>query len=211
MDQNNEILRQLEKKYFGMDTALNYKNSYQLLVAAMLSAQSTDERVNLITANLFIYYGNAENMSNLTQNSLEEKIKSIGLYHNKAKNILAMSKMLLKKYHGELPTTREQLMELPGVGRKTANIILANVYGIPAIAVDTHVFRVSNRLGLANASTPEKTELQLMKNIPQENWSDAHHWLIWHGRKICHARKPECKNCFLQTLCPYAHNLIFDI
>lgn len=203
MHDKNKILAKLEEYYFDRGTALNYLTPYQLLVAVMLSAQSTDERVNLVTGELFKTHGTPNSIHKLSQNKLEAKIKSIGLYHTKSKNILAMTQEILIKYHGELPQTLEELIALPGVGRKTANIILAEVFGKPAIAVDTHVFRVANRLGLAQAKTVEKTELQLMENIPQEKWVRAHHWLIWHGRKICHARKPACIECFLKDLCSF--------
>ena len=135
---------------------------------------------------------------------MESYIKTVGLYHTKAKNVLASSKILAEKYGGNVPDTREEFMILPGVGRKTANVVLSIAKGVPAIAVDTHVFRVSNRLGLAKAENVLDTEKQLMKNIPQEKWSDAHHWLIWHGRKICKARNPLCGECPLIEVCKYA-------
>ena len=142
-------------------------------------------------------------MARLSAQELEPYIKTVGLYHTKARNIVAASKLIAEKYGGEIPTTREELMKLPGVGRKTANVVLSIVTDFPAIAVDTHVFRVSNRLGLAHAGNVLETEKQLMKNIPQEKWADAHHWLIWHGRKICKARKPLCEQCPLKDYCEY--------
>lgn len=198
-----KILCLLSQEYFDMGTALNYQTPYQLLVAVILSAQSKDERVNIVTKDLFQIYGTPEKILELNHSELEELIKTIGLFHTKSKNILAMTKILVDSLKGEIPNTLEELIRLPGVGRKTANVILAEVFNKPAIAVDTHVFRVANRIGLANASNPEKTEMQLMENIPQDRWIKAHHWLIWHGRKICHARKPECQSCFLASLCPY--------
>lgn len=157
---------------------------------------------------MFQQYGTPQKMIKLKQQELEELIKSIGLYHTKSKNILAMTQMLLEHYNGDIPNTLEGLTKLPGVGRKTANVILAVVFNIPALAVDTHVFRVANRLGLADAKTPEKTEMQLMENIPKEKWSEAHHWLIWHGRKICYSRSPQCQLCFLTENCLYFKNAI---
>ena len=206
MVDRDKILYLLNETYHDMGTALNYQTPYQLLVAVILSAQSTDDRVNIVTKDLFELNGTPHTMLELNQTQLEDLIKSIGLYHTKSKNILAMTKILVERLKGELPNTLEELTELPGVGRKTANIILAEIFRKPAIAVDTHVFRVANRLGLAHANTPEKTELQLMENIPRSKWSASHHWLIWHGRKICHARKPECEICFLSDLCTYLHN-----
>lgn len=204
---SDKILYLLNQTYHDMGTALNYQTPYQLLVAVILSAQSTDDRVNIITKDLFESNGTPDTMLELNQIQLEDLIKSIGLYHTKSKNILAMTKILVESFKGQIPDTLEELIVLPGVGRKTANIILAEVFNKPAIAVDTHVFRVANRLGLAHANTPEKTEFQLMENIPRDKWSASHHWLIWHGRKICHARKPECALCFLSDLCPYFQNI----
>jgi len=203
-----EILINLKKNYPRVKTALRFNNPFELLIATILSAQSTDKQVNKITAVLFAKYPQPSSLSKLTPQQLEEEIKSIGLYKNKSKNIIATCKILLDKYNGQVPQTREELMELPGVGRKTANVVLSNAFQIPAIAVDTHVFRVANRLGLATSNTPEETEEQLMEAIPQEDWSDAHHWLIWHGRLVCKARKPECDKCRLNYLCrEYNSNL----
>jgi len=197
------LLFLLEKTYGGTETALSYKTPFQLLVATMLAAQSTDVRVNIVTKELFAKYPTAQKMAELSVAQLEAYIQTVGLYHTKAKNILATSKILAENYDGDIPATREELMKLPGVGRKTANVVLSIAKGVPAIAVDTHVFRVSNRLGLADADNVLETEKQLMKNIPQEKWSEAHHWLIWHGRKICRARKPLCAECPLKTYCVY--------
>ncbi len=197
------ILAQLEKTYGGTSTALEYGTPFQLLVSTMLAAQSTDKRVNIVTKSLYTDYPDAQSMSRLDVKELEEKIKTVGLYKSKAKNILATCKILNEKYEGRVPTTREELVQLPGVGRKTANVVLSITTNFPAIAVDTHVFRVSNRLGLANAKDVLNTELQLMKNIPDDKWSAAHHWLIWHGRKICKAQKPLCNECPLNLFCRY--------
>ncbi len=198
-----EVLRILEQVYGGTNTALNFKTPFQLLVSTMLAAQSTDKRVNIVTRDLFRDYPDAASMKNLTEEQLQEYIKTVGLYKAKAKNILAMARILDERYQGDIPSTREELMQLPGVGRKTANVVLSIAKNVPAIAVDTHVFRVSNRIGLARADNVLKTEKQLMQHIPQEKWSQAHHWLIWHGRKVCKARLPLCGQCPIAHLCLY--------
>jgi len=199
----NEVLRILEEEHGGSKTALNYQSPFQLLVATMLAAQSTDKRVNMITPKLFQDYPDAASMSRLSEEELQEYIKTVGLYKAKAKHILQTSKILAAQYDGDIPATREALMQLPGVGRKTANVVLSIAKRVPAIAVDTHVFRVSNRIGLARADNVLETEKQLMQNIPREKWSNAHHWLIWHGRKICRARNPLCDQCPVAHLCLY--------
>jgi endonuclease III len=197
------VLELLENYYRNTKTALDYGTPFQLLISTMLAAQSTDKRVNMVTKDIFPIYSKASDFIKLSQGELEELIKSIGLYKSKAKNILATCNILVEQFNNEIPTTREELIKLPGVGRKTANVVLSITTDFPAIAVDTHVFRVSNRIGLASAKDVLKTEEDLMKNIPREKWSDAHHWLIWHGRQICSARKPMCENCFLNHLCLY--------
>jgi endonuclease-3 len=200
--QQGLILDRLEKIYAGSRSALQYDSPFQLLVAVILSAQTNDNQVNRITATLFEQYPDAEAFAALTTEQLEPLINSCGLYKSKAKNIIATSKLLLEKFQGEVPQTKEELLSLPGVGGKTANVILSVAFGIPALAVDTHVFRVANRLGLAAAKTATQTEKALTALIPREKWADAHHWLIWHGRRICHARKPQCSICPLAELCP---------
>jgi endonuclease III len=207
MENYKRILDILNKDYSGAQCALNFKTPYELLIATILSAQCTDVRVNIITDELFKEYNTPEKMVMLTEEELGEKIKSCGFYKNKSKNILATSRTILENHKREVPNTMEELIKLPGVGRKTANVVLSNAFGVPAIAVDTHVFRVSNRLGLAKGNTPEEVEEQLMKNIPREMWSDAHHYLIWHGRKICKARKPECESCNLAPFCRSFNNM----
>ena len=197
------ILAALEKKYKGTTTMLHYNSPFELLCAVILSAQCTDERVNKVTARIFPRLNTPEKMGALTQAQMEAEIHDCGLFRAKAKNLLGMCHMLLEKYHGQLPKDIPSLRELPGVGQKTANVVGSIVYHIPAIAVDTHVFRVSNRLGLAKGADPLETEHELQKVIPKENWSDAHHWLIWHGRLVCKARKPLCKGCVCVDLCPY--------
>jgi endonuclease-3 len=202
-----KILDILSEEYKGANCALNFHSSYELLIATILSAQCTDERVNIVTSELFKEYNTPEKMVTLTEEELGEKVRSCGFYKNKAKNILGASRDILMKHKGEVPKTMEELIELPGVGRKTANVVLSNAFGVPAIAVDTHVFRVSNRLGLAKGKTPEEVEEALMKNVPRDMWSDAHHYIIWHGRKICNARKPNCSQCSLAPHCEYNEGL----
>ena len=198
-----KVLELLKKEYNNTTTALDFGTSFQLLISTILSAQSTDKRVNIVTKNLFRDYPNAGSFLTLSLEEMEEKIKTVGLYKTKAKNVLATCRLLVDKYDGNVPESREALMELPGVGRKTANVVLSIATDFQAIAVDTHVFRVSNRIGLAEAKDVRQTEEDLMKNIPQKDWSDAHHWLIWHGRKICRARNPLCEECFLTEFCKY--------
>lgn len=203
MENYKMIIMMLEKEYNGMGCALNYNSPFELLVATMLSAQTTDVTVNKATNVLFEKYNKPEDFAAITTEELESYIKSCGFYKNKAKNIIEASKKIQEEYSGKVPDTLEELIKLPGVGRKTANVVLSNAFDKDAIAVDTHVFRVSNRIGLANAKDAYKTEEQLMENIPKEYWSRAHHWLIWHGRKICTARKPKCDNCPIKSLCNY--------
>lgn len=199
----NEVLALLGQAYPDARCVLNYKTPFQLLVATMLSAQTTDKTVNRVTESLFTEYPGIEDFLQLRQEELELKIREIGLYRNKAKNILAMCTVLMTQHDGEVPQTMEQLLSLPGVGRKTANVVLSNAFNVPAIAVDTHVFRVSNRIGLAAAENVLDTELQLLDGIPRDLWSSAHHWLIWHGRKICDAKKPKCGLCMITQYCHY--------
>lgn len=197
-----KILSLLEDTYRGSGTALNYRNPFELLIATILSAQSTDNQVNKITEKLFIKYPDPQAFSRIKDEELAEEIKGVGLYKNKARNILAAVNIILKEYGGQVPREREELMKLPGVGRKTANVVMANAFGLPAIGVDTHVFRVANRMGLVKGKNPLEVEEQLMQLIPREKWADAHHWLIWHGRKVCGAKKPLCQRCPVSELCP---------
>lgn len=199
----DEILKILSKTYPNAKCALNFNSPYELLISTILSAQCTDVRVNQVTEELYKQYNTPEKMITLTEEELGEKIKSCGFYKNKSKNILGATKSILEKYNGKVPDTMEELIELPGVGRKTANVVLSNAFGVPAIAVDTHVFRVSNRLGIARGDNPEQVEKELMKNVPRDMWSDTHHYLIWHGRQICKARKPKCEECPLVPYCEY--------
>ena len=198
-----EVLEILNETYIGAKCGLDFTNHYELLVSTILSAQCTDVRVNIITKELYKEYNTPEAMITLSVEELGEKVKSCGFYHNKSKNILAATKIIIEKHNGKVPGTMEELLELPGVGRKTANVVLSNAFGIPAIAVDTHVFRVSKRIGLAKGKDVEDVEQELMKNIPKKMWSDAHHYIIWHGRKICKARKPNCEECPIAPHCEF--------
>ncbi|MDF2674445.1 MAG: nth [Clostridiales bacterium] len=201
MNSTMNILAELEKSYGDMGCALDYGTPFELLIATMLSAQTTDVTVNKATEVLFKVYNKPEDFAVLSQEELESYIRTCGFYKTKAKNIINTSRKIISEYNGKVPDTLEELTKLPGVGRKTANVVLSNAFGKDAIAVDTHVFRVSNRLGLADAKDVEKTEEHLMKNIPRKYWSRAHHWLIWHGRKVCIARKPKCDICSLKEYC----------
>lgn len=196
-----KILDELAKLYPNAGTTLEFATPFQLLIATMLSAQSTDKQVNKITSSLFRKYKNPYDFASLTSDQLEGLIKGCGLFHGKSKNIIAASRILVEKYNGSVPEDLESLTELPGVGRKTANVVLSNAFGKDAIAVDTHVLRVANRLGLAHSKTPLGTEMDLQKAIPRELWSKAHHWLITHGRQVCSARNPRCGECTLQPWC----------
>jgi endonuclease III len=200
----SKILEILEETYRNTTTALNFQTPFQLLVSTMLAAQSTDVRVNIVTKDFFAKYPDAKSMAQLSVDEIIEWIKTVGLYKTKAKNLATTCKILSEKYGDDIPDTREELVKLPGVGRKTANVVLSIAKGVPAIAVDTHVFRLSNRIGLAKAKDVLKTEEQLMKNIPRDKWSEAHHWLIWHGRKICKARRPLCEECPIKDYCDFS-------
>lgn len=196
-------LNELERLYPDAKPALRYTTPYELLVAVILSAQCTDERVNKVTEKLFERYSTPQAMITLTQTELERYIFSCGFYRMKAEHILSASHDILDKFGGKVPETVEELMSLAGVGKKTANVVYSVAFGGDAIAVDTHVFRVSNRLGLAKGDTPLKVEAGLNKAIPKEDWSKAHHQMIWHGRKVCHSQRPDCGNCTLRQFCDY--------
>ncbi|MBQ7913267.1 MAG: endonuclease III [Clostridia bacterium] len=197
-------LAELEKLYYGAKPALKFSTPYELLVAVILSAQCTDERVNKVTEVLFQAHNTPSSMLALTQTELEKFIFSCGFYRMKAEHILSASRDILEKFGGEVPNTVEELMSLAGVGKKTANVVYSVAFGGDAIAVDTHVFRVSNRLGLAKGNTPLEVEAGLNKAIPKCDWSKAHHWLIYHGRRVCHSQRPDCENCTLRAFCDYA-------
>lgn len=204
MKQNNlDIINTLSDVYNEPKCELNFSNNYELLVAVILSAQCTDKRVNQVTAKLFEKFNTPEKMIKLSQEELEDKIRSCGFFHNKAKHILEMSRELIEKYNGIVPSNKESLKNLAGVGEKTANVVLAVGFNIPAIAVDTHVFRVSNRLGLANAESVEKTQQQLEKILPKNKWINMHYMLVLHGRYVCKSQKPKCGECKLQKFCNF--------
>lgn len=200
------VLNILSELYPDPRTELHFSTPFQLLVATMLSAQTTDRQVNFITDSLFRKYELPEEFAALSPAGLENEIKSCGLYKTKARHIIDTSRILVKDYGSNVPDNFDELVKLPGVGRKTANVVLANAFGKDTIAVDTHVFRVANRLGLAAASTPEKTEEELMKAIPAGLRNKAHHWLIFHGRGTCRARKPKCDECQIKHYCKYFNN-----
>ena len=203
MTRNQQILAELERLYPNAGPELHFTNPFETLIATMLSAQCTDKQVNKVTEKLFARFQTPAQLAALTPEELEPWIKGCGVYHNKAKNIVNGCRILGERYGGEVPADWEALQTLPGVGRKTANVVYANAFGGDCIAVDTHVFRVSNRLGLANAKNVLKTELQLQEAIPKSDWSKAHHWLIYHGRRVCHARNPKCAACTLRPLCAH--------
>ena len=194
-----QVMEALRKLYPEAKPELNFRNPFETLIATILSAQCTDKRVNLVTARLFPRYPDAFAMAKLTPEELEPMIRECGLYHNKAKNIVAASRALVEQYEGRVPNTREELMKLPGVGQKTAGVVLMAAFGDDQIPEDTHVFRVSRRVGLADANTPEKVEAQLRELLHRDIWSLGHHLIIWHGRRCCHARNPECARCPLDA------------
>jgi endonuclease-3 len=204
---NSTIRREIFTRFRSANphptTELEYKSPFELLIAVVLSAQATDKSVNLATRKLFPKANTPEKMLELGETGLREAIKSIGLYKTKARNILATCNMLIEQHGGSVPRTREQLEKLPGVGRKTANVVLNTAYGEPTMAVDTHIFRVANRTGIARGKTVLEVELKLLKCIPGEFRHDAHHWLILHGRYVCVARKPKCAICLINDLCEY--------
>ncbi len=200
---SKKILEELAALYPDARPALHYDSPYELLVAVILSARCTDERVNKVTSELFKNHGTPAKMLELSEEDLERYIYSCGFYHNKAAHILSASRDILENFGGEVPSSLEELKSLAGVGQKTANVVYSVAFGGDAIAVDTHVFRVSNRLGLVCASTPEKTEEALKKVIPKGNRSKAHHLLIYHGRRVCRAQRPDCTNCTLNKWCEF--------
>jgi endonuclease-3 len=200
-----EIFRRLREANPKPTTELEYASPFQLLIAVMLSAQSTDVGVNKATRRLFPVAGTASAILALGEAKLKKYISTIGLYNAKAKNVIATCRILVEQYAGEVPRTREQLEALPGVGRKTANVILNTAFGEPTIAVDTHIFRVSNRTNLAPGKTVREVEDRLERVVPDEFKLDAHHWLILHGRYVCKARKPDCPQCVIRDLCEYRY------
>jgi endonuclease III len=198
-----EIIRRLRRAYPDAHCALNHTNAFELLIATILSAQCTDERVNIVTATLFRKYRGPADYIKVDQGELERDIHSTGFFRNKAKNIQAACKRILEEYQGEVPRTMEEILTLGGVARKTANVVLGNAFGIASgVVVDTHVSRLSQRLGLTDAKTPEKIELTLQELVPKKHWVMFPHWLITHGRRVCIARKPKCGECVLADICP---------
>ena len=200
-----KVIELLEKEHADAKIALHHSNPLELLVATILSAQATDVQINKITPSLFKRYRTAEDFANTDLKELEQHIKSSGFYHNKAKNIKNCCKMLVEKYRGKVPKTMAELLDLPGVARKTANIVLANAYGIiEGVAVDTHVRRLAQRIGLSEYNDPEKIEKDLMQLVPREKWTRITDLLIFHGRRVCTAKKPNCAGCVLNKICPSA-------
>ena len=196
------IVRELSKLYPDAHCALHYKNPLQLLIATILSAQCTDKRVNMVTPALFARYPDAAAFANASPEELEKMIQSTGFFRNKAKSIIACCKQLVEKHGGQVPGTMEELNPLPGIGRKTANVILGNAFGVPGITVDTHVGRLSRRLGLTKKEDAEKVERDLMALLPEKEWTMFSHRMIFHGRQVCSARKPNCDGCTLNKICP---------
>ena len=198
-----EILDILKETYPDAKCELNYETPFQLLVATILSAQTTDKKVNQVTESLFKDYPDLDSFLKLTNEELEGRIREIGLYRNKAKNLILMCNQLKNNFNGEVPKTMDEITSLAGAGRKTANVVLSNAFGVPSIAVDTHVFRVSNRLALADSDNVLEVEMQLQKELPKKEWSLTHHLLIFHGRRLCMARNPKCEECPLTNRCKY--------
>ena len=203
----DEIIDKLKSMYPDAKCELNHEDPFQLLISTVLSAQTTDKKVNEVTKDLYKEYPDLKSFLKIEQVDLENRIKKIGLYKNKSKNITELVKKLDSEFNGEVPKTMEELTSLPGVGTKTANVVMSNAFNIPAFAVDTHVFRVSNRIGLAKASTVKETERELKQNVPKEEWILGHHLLIFHGRRCCVARNPKCDECKINMLCNYFKNI----
>ena len=201
-----EMINAVDVLYDNPKCELEFSNNYELLVAVILSAQCTDKRVNQVTSELFKEYNTPAKMLSLSQEELENKIRSCGFFHNKAKHILEASRDIVNYYNGEVPSDKKQLKALAGVGEKTANVVLSIAFGVPAIAVDTHVFRVSNRLGLADAKDVTATQRQLENILPKDKWSKFHYALVLHGRYVCKSQNPRCQNCDLKQYCKKYNN-----
>ncbi len=197
-----KIVNLLKKHYPDAHCALDHKNAFQLLIATILSAQCTDQRVNLVTPALFKRFPKPQSYIGADVEEIENLVRTTGFYKNKARNIKACAEQLVELHKGKVPQTMEELYALPGVGRKTANVVLGNIFDVPSMVVDTHVTRVSNRLGFVKGTNAVKLEMDLQKIIPEKDWTMYSHYIITHGRTICKARKPDCKNCFLNYLCP---------
>lgn len=198
-----EIIKVFDETYSDATCTLDYKDPLQLLISTILAAQCTDARVNIVAKTLFNKYKNAQDFADADLKELEQDIKPTGFYHNKAKNIKETCRMIVDKYNGRVPDNMDDLLTLPGVGRKTANLVLGDVFGIPGIVVDTHAKRLSNRIGLSINSDPKKIEFDLMEIVPEENWSKLCHQLVYHGRAVCNARKPQCEKCSIINYCDY--------
>ena len=198
-----EVIKRLKRLYPDAHCALNHKNEFELLIATILSAQCTDERVNIVTADLFRKYRNVQDFVDAPQEDLEQDVRSTGFFRNKAKNIKGAAQRIVDEFGGEVPQNMDDLLSLPGVARKTANVVLGNAFGIASgVVVDTHVKRLSFRLGLTTQKTPEKVEKDLQKLVPEKDWVMFSHWLIFHGRQVCKARKPMCDECGFIDICP---------
>lgn len=200
------IIEELERMYPDAACSLDYKDPLQLMVATQLAAQCTDARVNIVTKDLFLKYKTVYDFARAVQEELEQDIKSTGFYHNKAKNIIAACKLIVSDFGGKVPKDMDSLLKLPGVGRKTANLLLNDCFGIPGVVVDTHAKRLSNRIGLTKNQDPEKIEYDLMKLIPREKWGSFCHQLVYHGRAVCNARKPMCEECGIREYCEFYKN-----
>jgi len=198
-----QIINVFDKLYPEAYCSLEYKNPLELLLSTQMAAQCTDARVNIVAKNLYCKYKTAQDFANADIIELQEDIRSTGFYRNKAKNIIACCKLLVEKYNGKVPGTMEELLELPGVGRKTANLVLYEIYGVQGIIVDTHAKRLSNRIGLTKNDDPEKIEYDLQKIVPKSSWAEFCHKLVSHGREVCKARKPECESCEIRQFCLY--------
>ena len=208
-DRTKKIIARLKKAYPGAKCSLNHSNPLELLIATILSAQCTDERVNIVTRDLFKKYRSAEDYATVSLEELEQDIRSTGFYRNKAKNIRTASQLLITYYHGEVPANMTDLLKLPGVARKTANVVLGNAFGIiEGFVVDTHIGRLARRFGWTKNEDPVKVEQDLMRLVPRQDWLDLSHLLIFHGRAICQARKPLCQQCTLSKLCPSAFQIL---
>ncbi len=197
-----EIIKGLEKKFPEAQIELNFQNPIQLVVATILSAQCTDKRVNMVTPALFKKYKTEKDFANANVKTFEKEIHSTGFYRAKTKNIIGCMKGIIKHFGGKVPNRMEDLITLPGIGRKTANVVLGNIFGIPGLVVDTHMRRIANRLGLTNKQDPGKIEFELNEIVPKKDWTLFSHLIIWHGRRTCFARKPKCTDCIVNTLCP---------
>lgn len=208
MTKTEKVYELLKVSYPNAKCGLDYETPFQLLISTMLSAQATDKSVNMVTRELYMQYPDLDNFLKLSQDEIEQKIKKIGLYKNKAKNIYNMLRQLKYKYNGEVPKNMEDLMSLPGVGRKTASVVLVEAFHIPAFPVDTHVFRITKRIGLAKENTADKVSDEMMKKLPKYKWHLMHHLLITHGRTICIAQSPKCDICNVNKLCNYYKKMV---